>query len=98
VQQNWPFAHSDLDRLYALGMDSYAILPHLGRINMEPGARFSGVTSGLSLDRSGRLQRQLLWARFNRGVPKLVDTFLKHKGQFEIENDTGRPAKPQPRP
>ncbi len=97
VQQNWPFVHSDLDRLYALGMDSYAILPHLGRISMEPGARFSGVTSGLSLDRSGRLQRQLLWARFNRGVPKLVDTFLKHKGQFEIENDTGLPAKPQPR-
>ncbi len=97
VQQNWPFVHSDLDRLYALGMDSYAILPHLGRINTEPGARFSGVTSGLSLDRSGRLQRQLLWARFSRGVPRLVDTFLKHKGQFEIENDTGLPDKSQPR-
>jgi len=97
VQQNWPYVHTDLDRLYALGMDSYAILPQLGRINMEPGARFSGVTSGLSLDRSGRLQRQLLWARFNRGVPKLVDTFLKHKGQFEIENETGLPDKPQPR-
>jgi hypothetical protein len=26
-----------------------------------------------------------------------VDTFLKHKGQFEIENGTGLPAKPQPR-
>ncbi len=104
VQQGWPFAHSDLDRLYALGMDSYTILPHLGRINAEPGARFGGVTSGLSLDRSGRLQRQLLWARFNRGVPQLVDTFLKYKGQFEIQsydetkNDAGLAAKPQPRP
>jgi len=64
---------------------------------MEPGARFSGVTSGLSLDRSGRLQRQLLWARFSRGVPKLMDTFLKLKGQFEIENDTGLSDKSQPR-
>ncbi len=104
IQQNWPFAHSDLDRLYALGMDSYAILPHLGRINAEPGARFGGVTSGLSLDHSGRLQRQLLWARFHRGVPQLVDTFLKYKGQFDIQsydetkNDAGLAAKPQPRP
>ncbi len=97
LQRNWPYVHSDLDRLYALGVDSYAILPHLSRISMESGARFSGVTSGLSLDRAGRLQRQLLWARFNRGVPQLVDTFLKHKGQFEIENDTGLPDKPQPR-
>lgn len=87
LQHNWPYVHSDLDRLYALGVDSYAILPHLGRISMESGARFSGVTSGLSLDRAGRLQRQLLWARFNRGVPQLVDTFLKHKGQFEIQYD-----------
>ena len=98
LQRNWPYAHTDLDRLYALGVDGYAILPHLSRISVDPSARFSGVTSGLSLDRAGRLQRQLLWARFTRGLPKLVDTFLKHKGQFEIENDAPVPDKPQPRP
>jgi hypothetical protein len=87
LQRDWPHVHTDLDRLYALGVDSYAILPHLGRISMESGARFSGVTSGLSVDQHGRLQRQLLWARFNRGVPRLVDTFLKHRDQFKIESD-----------
>lgn len=97
LQRDWPYAHSDLDRLYALGVDSYAILPHFSRISMEAGARFSGVTSGLSLDRAGRLQRQLLWARFSRGVPRLVDSFLKQKGQFDIENDDGLPDKPKPR-
>lgn len=97
LQHDWPYAHTDLDRLYALGVDSYAILPNLSRIGMEAGARFSGVTSGLSLDRNGRLQRQLTWARFNHGVPQLVDTFLQRKGQFGIENDTGLPDKPQPR-
>src|SRR6185369_12715991 len=70
LQHNWPNAYSDLDRLYALGMDSYAILPHLGRISLEAGTRFNGVTSGLSLDRSGKLQRSLTWARFSKGVPK----------------------------
>jgi hypothetical protein len=64
---------------------------------MESGARFSGVTSGLSVDQHGRLQRQLLWARFNRGVPRLVDTFLKHRDQFKIENDAESPGQSQPR-
>jgi len=97
LQHDWPYAHTDLDRLYALGVDSYAILPNLSRISMESGARFSGVTSGLSLDRNGRLQRQLTWARFNHGVPQLVDTFLQRKGQFGIENDAAPSDKPQPR-
>jgi outer membrane PBP1 activator LpoA protein len=96
LQHDWPYAHSDLDRLFALGVDSYAILPNLNRISMDSAASFSGVTSGLSLDRNGRLQRQLIWARFNRGVPQLVDTFLKQKGQFKIENDKVLPDKPQP--
>ncbi|MDH3311437.1 MAG: penicillin-binding protein activator [Gammaproteobacteria bacterium] len=85
LQRDWPYVHSDLDRLYALGVDSYAVIPHLNRIGMDTGARFSGVTSGLSVDHSGRLQRQLLWARFSRGVPRLVDTFLKHQDQFKIQ-------------
>jgi outer membrane PBP1 activator LpoA protein len=89
LQRGWPHARSDLDRLYALGVDSYAILPHLNSIGADPGARFSGVTSGLSLDRSGRLQRQLLWARFKKGVPRLVDTSLNYKGQFEIDTVPG---------
>jgi len=75
MQQDWPHAHTDLDRLYALGIDSYAIIPHLNRISSEDAARFSGVTSGLSLDREGRLHRQLLWAKFRKGVPRLVDRF-----------------------
>jgi len=87
LQRDWPYVHTDLDRLYALGVDSYAILPHLNRISMESGARFNGVTSGLSLDHNGRLQRQLLWARFSRGVPRLVDTFLKHQDQFKIQSN-----------
>ncbi len=97
LQHDWPYAHTDLDRLYALGVDSYAILPQLGRIGMESGGRFNGVTSGLSVDHNGRLQRQLLWARFSRGAPRLVDTFLKHQDQFKIEdngetNERGAPA------
>ncbi len=73
LQTDWPYAGTDLDRLYALGVDSYAILPHLNRISTDSSARFAGVTSSLSLDPEGRLHRQLAWARFRNGVPRLVD-------------------------
>lgn len=89
LQGGWPHAFSDLDRLYALGMDSYAILPHLNRISVESGTRFNGVTSGLSLDRSGRLQRSLTWARFVRGVPKLLDATAPRRSQLELESASG---------
>lgn len=92
LQPGWPHAHSALDRLYALGIDAYAIVPNLNRLSSENAVRFSGVTSGLSLGRGGRLHRQLLWARFKKGVPVLVDTFFRHKGQFDIDAGEDAPA------
>ena len=92
LQTNWLHAHTGLDRLFALGVDAYGIIPHLNRLSTENAVRFSGVTSGLSLERDGRLHRQLLWAQFRKGVPVLVDTFFRHKGQFDI--DSGAPAAP----
>ena len=88
LQRDWPSAHTQVDRLYALGVDAYAIIPQLNRISSENSIHFSGVTSGLSLDREGRLHRQLLWAQFRKGVPQLLDTFFKYKGQFEVDDDT----------
>ena len=92
LQVNWPYAHSPLDRLYALGVDAYAMIPHLNRLSSENTARLGGVTSGLSLGRGGRLQRQLLWAQFRKGVPALIDTSFRHKGQFDL--DTGVVTRP----
>lgn len=80
------YAHTGLDRLFALGVDAYALIPQLDRMGSENGARFSGVTSGLSVGNGGRLHRQLLWAQFRKGVPVLLDGFLRHKGQFEIDS------------
>ena len=87
LQPNWPYAQTGLDRLFALGVDAYAVIPYLNRLSSENAVRFGGVTSGLSLGRGGRLHRQLLWAQFRKGVPVLVDTFFRHKGQFDIETE-----------
>lgn len=84
LQRDWPYAYSDLDRLYALGMDSYAILPYLHRIGAD-GSRFNGVTSQLTLDPEGRVQRRPLWARFSKGTPRLIDAVPLDAGQFRLD-------------
>ncbi|MCK7580282.1 MAG: penicillin-binding protein activator [Chromatiales bacterium] len=84
LQVNWPYAHTDLDRLYALGVDSYALIAHLDRLGAENAVRFGGVTSGITLGRPA-LHRQLLWAQFRNGVPVLLDSFVRVKGQFDVD-------------
>jgi len=92
VQGAWPYAHTTLDRLYAL-------IPQLVRLSTDPAARYLGVTSGLSLDGGGRLRRQLLWARFRKGLPQLLDTFVQYKNQFQaIDEQSGEALEPGPRP
>lgn len=97
LQQQWSYAFSPFDRLFALGVDSYAIIPHLGRITSQESVRFNGVTSGLSVDPSGRLHRQLLWARFRRGVPRILDTFVKYKEHLDINNGRDTTRTPEAR-
>ena len=83
LQGKWSYAYSQLDRLFALGMDSYAIIPQLNHISDEDGTRFGGVTSGISLDKYGRFHRQLVWARFKRGAPQLLDKIYQYSGSLK---------------
>jgi len=87
LQGNWSYAHTRLDRFFAMGMDAYAVIPHLNRISSGSGARFNGVTSGLSVDQEGRLHRQLIWAKFRRGVPRALKQDYRYSG-----NDAERGA------
>jgi outer membrane PBP1 activator LpoA protein len=89
LQREWPHAQSDLDRLYALGVDSYALLPHLSRVSADPSARFAGVTSALSLDTHGRVQRGLTWAQFRKGQPRLVDGQTRPRHPLVVESTSG---------
>lgn len=84
LQDSWPDQGTSLDRLYALGVDSYAIIPYLNRIGISSGVRFNGVSSSLSLGQGGRLHRQLIWARFRGGRPRLLDTALNYREQLGV--------------
>jgi len=89
LQDDWPYKGTPLDRLYALGVDSYAIVPQLNRIRSNPEVRFNGVTSSLSLGQRGRLHRQLLWARFRGGYPRLLDTAIRYHEQLGLDIGKG---------
>ena len=56
-------------RLFALGMDAYALLPYMDWLAQRPDSYVAGATGQLAEDNLGRIQRLLIWARFDNGVP-----------------------------
>jgi outer membrane PBP1 activator LpoA protein len=72
VQRHWP-GNNELSRFYAFGVDAYSMLPEIGRLRVQPAAYFDGETGTLRLEEDGRVHRQLRWARFADGVPRLLE-------------------------
>lgn len=59
-------------RLYAMGIDSFKILPHLSRLRSSPREIFEGQTGKLFLDSIQQFHRQLVWAEMKSGTPKVL--------------------------
>ncbi len=62
-----------LQRLIALGSDTYHLIPVLKVLETYPFERFHGETGSLRLDAQRRLNRQLTWARFSGGIPRILE-------------------------
>lgn len=58
-----------LQRLLAMGVDAYNIVPMLKVLENFPYERFTGETGTLSIDAGNRIERRLHWARFSGGRP-----------------------------
>ncbi len=59
-------------RLYALGADAFTLHPYLEQLRASPQARISGETGQLYLKSGSRIARDLSWAIFDNGVPRLL--------------------------
>ena len=55
-------------RLFAFGMDAYALLPYLGWLREHPRSYLAGATGQLTMDSFGRVMRTPIWARFVNGI------------------------------
>jgi outer membrane PBP1 activator LpoA protein len=73
LERLWPDQARHLPRLEALGVDAYRLIPQLPALRKSPFARFEGATGSLSLDAAGQIHRDLPWAQFRNGLPRLLD-------------------------
>ncbi len=63
-----PYGHSALDRLYALGLQSYQIIPQLRRLRQNNWMRISGKAMTVSVDQNGNAVHLPTWAKFVSGL------------------------------
>jgi len=69
VARLWPELFEQHGRLFALGFDAYRLVPILMNFEEPLQPPLAAMTGVLSLDENNRIQRELGWARFVRGVP-----------------------------
>lgn len=62
----WPAASGSLGPLFAMGMDSYNLLPRLKQMREFPSTRFYGTTGTLRIEQQV-LRRDLTWATMEDG-------------------------------
>lgn len=73
VGELWSNSMSAFMRLYAFGADAYSLVKELGTLRAQQYTEFNGVTGKLSLSEDNRINRRLVWAQFNKGIPRIVD-------------------------
>ncbi|MGH8212387.1 MAG: penicillin-binding protein activator [Rhodanobacteraceae bacterium] len=67
-----PDARNAASRLFAFGMDAYALIPYLDWLRTHPGTYLPGATGQLTEDEQGRVHRVPIWAGFQNGVARPV--------------------------
>lgn len=71
IKKNWPEQLNSYNRLFALGMDSFAFISRLNQWKIFPSlAANDGL---LSLKPSGKITRDLAWGRFKNGQVHLLE-------------------------
>lgn len=73
IRRNWPNESAGFARLYGLGVDAYRLIPYLARMRFQPSLRVPGATGTLWMDGGGIIHRNVVWLRFDNGVPGLLD-------------------------
>ena len=63
-------------RLFAFGMDAYALLPYMDWLLVHPETYLDGASGQLAADSFGRIHRVLTWARFEDGIARAVQGAL----------------------
>ena len=63
----WPERSDSLQRIFAMGFDSYNLVKKIPAMKAEPYIRHFGQTGVLKLDAQNILTRRLLWGKYDQG-------------------------------
>jgi outer membrane PBP1 activator LpoA protein len=90
IQETLNKKSSSYGRLYAMGIDSYKMLPHLSRLRSSSRETLDGKTGILSLERDNQIHRQLVWAKMTKGTPEVIGYApkLEQKRSYAAPNAT----------
>jgi outer membrane PBP1 activator LpoA protein len=72
LQKYWPTRAREKGRLYAFGFDAFRLIPRLQSADRNVNSATAGMTGRLELESSGRVRRDLPWARIVGGQPQLA--------------------------
>jgi outer membrane PBP1 activator LpoA protein len=65
-----PYQGTSLDKLYALGLQSYPLIPRLAGLRASKWSRFTGEAITLSVNESGAVIQHPVWSKFSAGLPQ----------------------------
>ena len=65
-EQLFPQQDETLQRLFAMGYDSYNLIFRLKQQQQFPALRYQGLTGNLALSTGGQVQRQLTWGKYSK--------------------------------
>lgn len=72
----WEKSSNSLQRLHALGVDAYRLIPRLQVMVAVPNGSLFGATGTLTLAENQQIKRELIWAQIKRGSPKIIPVLL----------------------
>ncbi len=86
----WDTRADRYQRLFALGIDAYRVIPRLDSLGLQNSANFNGMTGILTLDETRRLHRRLECAIFKKGIPDNLGSIpeLPPSNHDQFNNDT----------
>ncbi len=73
IHATWPATSDRLGRLYALGVDSYRLLPRIKQMAIMSNTNLFGATGSLALDEQRRVVRTLRWAKIQKGTIRTLN-------------------------
>lgn len=72
IYRTWPNKSKQFNRFYAFGNDAYFILNYLNWLRANSQSRLMGQTGKLHMNEHNQILRELSWAKFKKGKPRLL--------------------------